>query len=99
MSPLGIVRWVGDRYASQNVIPPPQELLPKIRDLALSFFGQVLFFAQILRDMKQFNVPGAIEVFNEFPIALSNGAGRSVMVIMRVVPMDRLAVELGIRIT
>ncbi len=98
VSPLGIVRGVGDRHASQNVISPPQELLPKIRDLALSFFGQVLFFAQILRDMVQFDVSCAIEVFDELPIAFPDGAGGPVVVIMGIVPMDRLAVKLGLRV-
>ena len=45
--------------------------------------------------MVEFEIIGAIEVFDQFPIPFANGACGTVMVIMGVVPMDCLPLKLG----
>ena len=66
--PLGVVGWIGDGQTGEYLISPLQELAFQIGNLTFSFHGQVDGFTEVMGDMVEFEITGAVKVFGQFPI-------------------------------
>ena len=85
---------VGDGHPCKYFRPPTLKLLSQISGASRFALNQVVCFSNVIGEIVKFNIATAIKILDQFPVPLANAAGRAVVVKMRVVPMQGVAVQL-----
>lgn len=89
---VGVEVRIRRRHQGADILAPGDELGAEGGDFVGVLRGEVVFFADVLRDIVELH--GAVfEPFDELPVAVADGAvGRAALVaVVRIVPIERLA--------
>ena len=88
--PFLIVVQVHVRHAGGDLESPLLEFLLEVCCATGTLRDEVFCFSDVVREMVEFNIARTIEVFDQFPVTLADTAGGSVMVVVWVVPVNRI---------
>lgn len=91
---LRVIAGVRNGHPRKHSLPPLPELLLELLGPIGFARNQIVFLADIVRNVVELAIPGAVEVLDELPIACAYAARRTVMMVVGVVPMNGIAIEL-----
>jgi len=67
----------------------------KVCDATSALLDEVFCLAKVLGKVIDLDVASSVKVFDQLPVTLTNAAGGAIMVVVWVVPVERIPRQLG----
>ena len=82
-------------HASSHLLTPLLQFLLKICDATSALLDEVFRLGKVLGKVIDLDVASSVKVFDQLPVTLTNTAGGAIMVVVWVVPVQRIPCQPG----